>query len=647
MISNSKNSLSRRISTMAVAVSVIALAEFLLLNLMFGVESSLNDRFVQSQAAKLVPDQDIVIIDIDEYSLFGIARKEGYGRYPWPRELHGQILTNILKQKPKAIIYDILFSDQDNEAESNSETKTDSDDAFANIIRQTNNVYFPILRLPAENDSLSELELSKFGSALGFTATENADPTARIALQLPGIAAAIDTGRLGNVEYIEEADGIGRRYLLYTEAYGWRIPSLPTRLARDLGYPISNKKSMLLHWRGGKHAFQRVAFYDLYDDFFNRQSPLRANDEFRDKIVIIGATAPALGDQRSTPIDSLYPGVEILATAISNLKNNRTMREPHPAIPDIFPATISNAIAKGIFPSIITLAIIFSLLYAFNHIRNSFKIFTGYLIFSAIVLLISYLAIGALIVIPIFRPLLFGWLYYTLAALYEYLDEKRTRERSMQMFSRFVDPRVVNDLVSEGEEGLNKYFNAQRIQCTVLFSDIRGFTTMSQHREPEEIVNLLNQYFSRQTDVIFHHGGTMDKFIGDAIMAFWGAPIADPNHAQHAVDAALDMVEALQLFKISLGGELGDSFDIGIGIHSGEAVVGMIGSETKLDYTCIGDTVNTASRLEGQTKGRARILVSDATKALCNDNITFVDHGAVSVKGRDESVKIFEPQRTV
>jgi len=612
---------------MAIIVCIIVLAEFFLLNLFFGVESSLSDRFIKTQAAELIPDQDIVIVDIDEYSLFGIARKEGYGRYPWPRELQGQILAGILKQKPKAVIYDILFSDQDNEADSDNETKTDSDDAFADVIRQSNNVYFPILRLPKENDSLSELELGKFGSALGFTATADAEPTARIALQLPGIPAAIDTGRLGNVEYIEEPDGIGRRYLLYSEAYGWRMPSLPARLARDLAYPIPNQESIRLHWRGKALSFQRVAFYDLYDDFFNRQKPQRSSTEFKDKIVIIGATAPSLGDIRSTPLDSLYPGVEILATAISNLKNNRTLREPN-----------------KIFPVIFSLIIIISLFYAMINVRNLSKIFIGYIIFSAIMLLTSYLAIGWLIIIPVFRPLLFGWLFYTLAALHEYLNEKRTRERSMQMFSRFVDPRVVDDLVSEGETGLNKYFNAQRIQCTVLFSDIRGFTTLSQHREPEEIVNLLNQYFSRQTDVIFQHGGTMDKFIGDAIMAFWGAPIADPNHAQHAVNAALDMVEALQLFKASLGGELGENFDVGIGIHSGEAVVGMIGSETKLDYTCIGDTVNTASRLEGQTKGRARILVSDATKALCNDSIEFIDHGAVSVKGRDESVKIFEPK---
>jgi len=628
MLNNSKQQSSQRISMMALAAIVIAFAEFFLIDLMLGMESRLSDRFVVSQAAELTPDQDIVIIDIDEYSLDSIGRKEGYGRYPWPRELHGQLLKEIIKQKPKAIIYDILFSDQDNQSDNNEDIKTDSDDAFANIIRQTNNVYFAILTLPPENDPDSKLVLGKFGSALGFTATEKADPTATISLQLPGIAAAIDTGRLGNVKYIEDDDGVGRRYLLYTEAYGWRIPSMPARLARDFNYPIPDQESMRLHWRGKKLSYQRVAFYDLYDDYFNRQTPTRANNEFTDKIVLIGATAPQLDDRRSTPLDSLYPGVEMLATAISNLKNNRHMLEPHPA-----------------FSAIVTVAIILSLLYAMHHVRNSFRVFIGYFIITLIMLSISYIAIDSLVIIPVLRPLLFGWLFYTLAALYDYLQEKRTRERSMQMFSRFVDPRVVNDLVSEGEEGLNKYFNAQRIQCSVLFSDIRGFTTMSQHREPEEIVELLNQYFSRQTDVIFQHGGTIDKFIGDAIMAFWGAPISDPNHAQHAVDAALDMVEALQLFKQSLGGELGENFDIGIGVHSGEAVVGMIGSQTKLDYTCIGDTVNTASRLEGQTKGRARILVSSATKALCNDTIEFMDHGSVAVKGRDECVDIFEPIR--
>ena len=626
---------------MAAAAIILALIEFFFLQLMFGMESRLSDRFVAMQAAQLTPDQDIVIIDIDEYSLDSIARKEGYGRYPWPRELHGRLLQEIIKQKPRAIIYDILFSDQDNQAEHNDATKTASDDAFARIISNTNNVYFPILRLPAENDSDSEIILGKYGSALGFTATENADPAARISLQLPGIAAAINTGRLGNVEYIEDPDGVGRRYLLYTDAYGWRIPSLPARLARDLHYSIPDQKNIRLHWRGTKFSYQHVSFYDLYDDRFNRQTPLRPANEFTDKIVIIGATAPSLGDRRSTPLDSLYPGVEILATAIANLKNNRYMHEPSSVLAAAIPAELSRAL----FPLFLSIIIVLGLLYAVKNVRNSFRVFIGYLTFSLVMLTVSYAAIASLLIIPVVRPLLFGWLFYILAALYDYLEEKRTRERSMQMFSRFVDPRVVNDLVSEGEQGLTKYFNAQRIQCTVLFSDIRDFTTMSQHREPEEIVALLNQYFSRQTDVIFQHGGTMDKFIGDAIMAFWGAPIADPNHAQHAVDAALDMLEALQLFKQSLGGELGESFDIGIGIHSGEAVVGMIGSETKLDYTCIGDTVNTASRLEGQTKGRARILVSAATKALCNDTIRFTNHGSVAVKGRDETVEIYEPHK--
>lgn len=639
MLNNNKQQSSRRTSIMAGLVIVIACVEFFFVDLMLGMENRLSDWFVKSQAAHLKTDQDIVIIDIDEYSLAGIGRKEGYGRYPWPRELHGKVLRKIIQQKPKAIIYDILFSDKDKQLSSNANTSNDEE--FAAIIKQATNIYFPILRLPAENDPDSEVILGKYGSALGFTATEHADPLARISLQLPGIPAAINTGRLGNVQYIEDPDGIGRRYLIYTDAYGWRIPSLPARLARDLNYPIPDTETIRLHWRGKKFSYSHISFYDLYDDFFNHQHPQRPADELKEKIVIIGATAPSLGDRRSTPIDSLYPGVEMLATAISNLKNNRYMHEPSLQLPDFFPARLKQAL----FPISLSIILVLGLLYTVHHVRNSFRIFIGYLAVTAVLLGLSYSAIAALYIVPLLRPLLFGWLFYTLAALYDYLEEKRTRERSMQMFSRFVDPRVVTDLVSEGEEGLNKYFNAQRIQCTVLFSDIRGFTTLSQHRKPEEIVSLLNQYFSRQTDVIFQHGGTMDKFIGDAIMAFWGAPISDPDHAQHAVEAALDMVDALQLFKQSLGGELGENFDIGIGIHSGEAVVGMIGSTTKLDYTCIGDTVNTASRLEGQTKGRARILVSSATKALCNDTIRFIKHGAVAVKGRDETVEIYEPER--
>ncbi len=157
-------------------------------------------------------------------------------------------------------------------------------------------------------------------------------------------------------------------------------------------------------------------------------------------------------------------------------------------------------------------------------------------------------------------------------------------------------------------------------------------------------MSLLNAYFTKQVGVIFKNHGTLDKFIGDAIMAFWGAPLPDEQHAVNAVNAALDMVDALEDFRTAHG--LAD-FDVGIGIHSGPAVVGMLGCDQRLEYTAIGDTVNLGSRLEGVTKGIARILVSQSTRDLCGEQFEFLPHGSCKVKGREEPVNIYEPRRKV
>jgi adenylate cyclase len=200
---------------------------------------------------------------------------------------------------------------------------------------------------------------------------------------------------------------------------------------------------------------------------------------------------------------------------------------------------------------------------------------------------------------------------------------------------------VVKQLIERGGlEGAG-----QTREVTLLFSDIRGFTTLSETRPPEEVVALLNRYFSLQVDVIFRHGGSLDKFIGDAIMAFWGAPLDDPQHAQHAVACALDMAAALEQFKREIGASVA-GFDVGIGVHSGPAVVGLIGSEKRREYTSIGDTVNLASRIEGLTKeaGR-RILVSRETMSRCAGAFEFAPCGTFKAKGRAQGVELFEPRR--
>jgi adenylate cyclase len=212
------------------------------------------------------------------------------------------------------------------------------------------------------------------------------------------------------------------------------------------------------------------------------------------------------------------------------------------------------------------------------------------------------------------------------------------------VLSRFLDRRLVKQLVAEGVK--LEDFKSESRTITVLFSDIRGFTSLSETRPPEEIVALLNRYLSAQAETVFRHGGTLDKFIGDAIMAFWNAPTDDPQHAEHAVACALDMIEVLKRFNAESVQNDGVAveLDIGVGLHSGPAVVGFVGSQRKLEYTAIGDTVNLASRIEGETKGRARILVSAATRAAALDMFGYREIAEVTVKGRAAAVTLYTPE---
>jgi adenylate cyclase len=608
---NNSGSSPSRIYLIALATVLFIALNSVWLNLFGTLDNRLSDLVARHVARQLSPDPDIVIVDIDEASL--AAMQDTAGSWPWPRAVHAELLQGIERQQPRAIVFDILFNEPDR-------YRPESDQYFNEVLHKLHNVYFPMLQL--EGNQSGGVPLSAISRVIDIPHSAGADPDAR-AILLPPQAIATESWRVGLVNLIEDADGVTRRYELHRNISGWQLESLPARVMRDLGYPIPPQPDISLHWRGDSHSFRRISYTDLYADQ-SRQKPLRDTHELTGKIVVIGTTASGLHDIRATPVSSQYPGVEILATALDNLKNRRYL---HAAPPYSSPLCALLLIAVQ-WPLFVRRRL------------DVFRIGGALLLLSIALLGAQYFAMTRLYSAALMTPLLFGWGFYFAAALSEYLHEKKSREQTVRIFNRFLDPRVVDSLVAQGETPQS--LSGQAREITVLFSDIRGFTTLSEKRSPEEIVSLLNRYFSLQVEIIFRHGGTLDKFIGDAIMAFWGAPQEDKQHAEHAVAAALEMEQALLRFRTELGAD-GKDFDVGIGIHTGKAVVGFLGSEARMDYTAIGDTVNLSSRIEGLTKGVARILVSSDTVAHCANAFDFKPTGSYKVKGRLQEVELFTP----
>ncbi len=423
----------------AAALGGLAL-ELAVLQWLTPLDNRLLDRFVKAQAAPLAPDPDIVLVDIDERSLAAMEKEAG--RWPWPRVVHAELVEGLAAQKPRAIVFDIMFTEADR-------FRPQDDAAFADSVAQHRNIYFPLLRLPAAGDAKG-VRIAELAPDLGLARTSGADPEARVAL-VPPLVLRPAQWRAGLITFTADADGVGRRFLLRETVGGWRIPSLPARVASDLGFAVPDADDLVLAWRGRAGGFPRVSYSDLYEEF-GRSAKQRRAGEFTGKIVIVGTAATGLQDLRVTPLDSLHPGAEILGTAIENLKNARAMRY-----------------APSWWPAAIGAALVLLLLLAFH--RGVDARATGAALAGATALLVAgqWLLVGGLLLLPLLAPLGAAWAFYAAAGLAEYLRERRQRREAVAMFSRFVNPHVVSQLLDRGVQ-------TSRRDVTLLFSDIRGFT---------------------------------------------------------------------------------------------------------------------------------------------------------------------------
>lgn len=285
------------------------------------------DFMVRHRVVTPQPDPDIIIVDIDEASLAALAKD--YGRWPWPRQVLGEFLEHLERQQPKAVVFDILFSDAD-------VYNPDSDAYFNDVIAATDNTYFPFLRLAPEHDHLSQVMAYDIPGAARIPrdASVNAatEPLLNVAVILPHFEAALKPGRLGFHNIYPDRDGIVREYRLWQDQGEWRLPSLPLTVGQATGGKIPDQENLLLNWRGEPFTYHYASFSDVYLDM-TAKTPKRPQNEFAGKIVILGSTAPSLFDLKATAMAKTHPGVEILATAIDNVKNGDYLRFWRGALP--------------------------------------------------------------------------------------------------------------------------------------------------------------------------------------------------------------------------------------------------------------------------------------------------------------------------
>ena len=539
----------------------------------------------------------ITILAIDEESMAAVGKQ-----WPWPRGIHARLLDKLKEAGAAVVAFDVVFAEPD--------ARPEEDAAFARAIKD----FGPVVLA-------ANLEYRETRYARQWVRT---DPRQQF----------LEAGAVAGLATVKtDADGVLRNVPISQGAFWLEIVARFDKARPGIARNLSVSQNDRIRYLGGAQTFTTIPYYRLLDP----EKLLSENwkDALRDNIVLVGRglkTASELNavesDMFFTPFfaydGQMVPGVEVQSTLVANMMLGETLRETPAALAMVLVAAIA--------------------LLAWFTMRTWHPWRSG------------AWAVGAIALIAAFDYWLFRyqrtWLpataaIATMALAYAgqgargFLSEQARRKELRRAFSQYVSPAVVDEIIADPQM---LKLGGDRRELTLLFTDLAGFTSISEAMAAEEVAKILNRHLAEMTEIVIRHQGTVDKFIGDAVMAFWGAPVADVDQSRHALDAAIDMQGAMAAMRAELAATGGPDMRMRIGLHRGECIVGNMGGSNRFDYTAIGDNVNLAARLEGVNNVYGTgILVSDTVAKAVAGTPTLRPVDTVRVKGKKNAVGLFTP----
>lgn len=625
------------------------------------IRNNLFDLYQRAQPRVWSPDLPVRILDIDDASLAAL------GQWPWPRTRIAEIVSKLTENGAAAIAFDVMFAEADRtspealaaalpagpvrEAVAKAiEGQPGNDAQFAEVVRSSPVVLGMVLTPNPADDPVVP---AKFGvAAAGDNPLLFAPKLAGAVLPMPAFVEA--ASGLGALNWLPDGDQIVRHVPIFLRYRDQLVPSLGAealRVAQGAStYVVRSSNASGDQAFGAQTGMVAVRIgaietpTDASGEVRLRVGPTQPGrfipvvklltgevprDEIEGRIILVGSSAAGLLDLRATSIDAAVPGVEIQAQFIEHLVSGARLSRPDwatggefvlaavlglaMAVALPFAGAVGGAIAGGL----VVCALFFASWWAFGHLN----------------LLLDPLG-----------PFAAASGVYVAGTILLYSAEQRQKRWVRDAFGRFVSPAVVEQLASDPTRLV---LGGETRTLTVMFSDLRNFTSISERMDAQELTRFMNRYLTPMTDVVLEKGGTLDKYIGDAIMAFWNAPLDDPAHGAHAAQAALAMLDELVRFNHSLREDAAEKRDApievrnGIGLATGDCCVGNLGSSKRFDYSALGDTVNLASRLEGATKfyGVA-VLATETTRHLA-DGLAWLEVDLTRVKGRTQPQRLF------